>query len=97
MMKTLKTAFAALVLGSSMAQAVDLPAGVTQDDVDAFIAAMLKIGCKIQSDAQAAQVEGQTGYDDDMLESIVIYLLEQGQLTSVKAGNGIRLINEACN
>ena len=96
MMKTLKTASVLLVLGAGMAQAVDLPSGVTQENVDSFVTAMLANGCTVVTDAQGDAIESATGFGEEKLESIVGYLIEQGQVTLVEAGDGIRLVNEAC-
>jgi len=95
-MKTLKTATALLVFGAGMAQAVDMPSGVTQDDVDKFIQAMLDSSCLVTTDAHGDAIEGATGFGEEKLETIVAYLIEQGQVTGVEAGEGIRLVNEAC-
>lgn len=96
-MKTLKTATALVLLGAGMAQAVDLPSGVTQANVDTFIEAMLNNSCKVISDEDGNAIESATGFDEEKLGSIVGYLIEQGQVTIVEAGDGIRLVNEACD
>ncbi|WP_300518196.1 hypothetical protein [Aliiroseovarius sp.] len=95
-MKTLKTAIALFVFGAGMAQAVELPSGVTQDDVDSFIQAMLDNSCLVATDADGDTIETATGFDEEKLEIIVGYLIEQGQVTGIEAGEGIRLVNEAC-
>ncbi len=58
---------------------------------------MLDNSCLVATDADGGDtIESATGFGEEKLETIVAYLIEQGQVTGVEAGEGIRLVNEAC-
>lgn len=73
-------------------------AAVAQDDtqIAAFVAAVEAAGCVIANDAQAAQVEAATGFDEATLGTIVSALLDRGDLVVAQSGDGIRLISAGC-
>jgi hypothetical protein len=86
------------VFAAALALAFAAPASAapTEAQIAAFIAAVEAIGCVVQSDVEAAQVEEATGYDDATLGEIVAVLLADGRAEIPEAIGGLRLITAAC-
>ena len=83
----------ALVLLAAPALAQQTPSDA---DVSRFIEAVRAIGCTVETDAQAEQVERATGFDDAKLGEIVGVLLESGQAVIPPSMEGLRLVTEGC-
>ncbi|GAA0288848.1 hypothetical protein [Rhodovulum strictum] len=92
-MKPLKTLaiLAALSPVSAMAQ----PA-FTDADLDSFRAAMIAVGCMVNNEQQAAQVESATGFDREKLGLIVVELHARGEVDTQNAQQGVQLLSGEC-
>ena len=95
-LKNLKMSCAFVLVGAGAAYA-DLPQGMSQTDVNTFTSAMIEAGCVVRTDEQGAAVEATTGFHENKLTEIVDYLTETGQIAPLETGDGIKLVNEACN
>lgn len=95
-LKNLKMSIAFVLAGAGMAHA-DLPQGMSQTDVNTFVNAMIAAGCSVKSEEESLAVETATGFHENKLTDIVDYLMEEGGVTPLAEGEGIQLVNEACN
>ncbi|MGY6635338.1 MAG: hypothetical protein ACXIU8_16585 [Alkalilacustris sp.] len=86
-----------LFLGAAMA-VVALPALAepSSDEVQAFVEAVVSLGCVVETDAQAAAVEEATGFTDAKLAEIVGVLLADGRAVVPASAEGLRLLTGGC-
>jgi hypothetical protein len=87
---------AVLVAGFALAGAMPVWAEPTDDEIAAFIEAVETIGCVVNDDMHAAQVEEATGFDDAKLGEIVSVLLTDGRAVVPDSMEGLRLTTAAC-
>ncbi|QQA44183.1 hypothetical protein [Pelagovum pacificum] len=80
---------------AACATEVPLPAGVTEDEVGIFRAAVVEAGCDVTNDTQAAVVEERTGFDSGKLRQITEYTARRGELSDTGQG-GFRLNVGTC-
>lgn len=73
------------------------PAGPTEEQVDAFIAAVEATGCEVATDEQHTQVEEATGFDDDLLTEIMDTLMDEDVVRFDPELGGLRLMTPACD
>lgn len=95
MKKTMMLSALGLVASAGLAFA-DLPEGVSQADIDSFEAAMLASQCNVTNENMAGAVEDVTGFSQDKLTSIVIWMAGEDRVQFTTDPDGLRLISEAC-
>lgn len=72
-----------------------LPEGVTEEDLLAFDAAVVSIGCELATEADYLPVELQTGMPREKLITVAQYKVEQNEAVGLSNG-GVRLITGRC-
>lgn len=71
-----------------------LPIGVSRGNVDLFRSVVTQEGCNINTAALKGSVESQTGFDEDKIERIVVYLARAGEVN--RGSRSYRLISGQC-
>ncbi|MCC5963152.1 MAG: hypothetical protein JJU09_08490 [Rhodobacteraceae bacterium] len=73
-----------------------LAGGPTEAERAEFIAAVEAVGCEVTSPQLAAEVEEITGFDEDLLDEIVMKLEDEGLVQVDFEVGGLLLKTEAC-
>ncbi len=68
----------------------------TQAEIEAFVAAVKDVGCRIDTDSDAMAVEEATGFGDAKLAEIVAVLLASGDAVVPASMEGLRLTTQGC-
>jgi hypothetical protein len=71
------------------------PEGVTAEDLAAFDAAVVSVGCDLRTERQYLPVELQTGLPRAVLIEIAQYRVSRREAVPLEGG-GIRLVTGAC-
>jgi hypothetical protein len=93
-MKKTLAAFAALTLVSGCLFVLP-PKDVTDEDLLNFDAALVSIGCKLETETDYLPVELQTGLTREKLIEVAQYKVELEEAVALESG-GVRLITGAC-
>ena len=78
-----------------VAGCADVERGFSDADMDRFVAAMIKVDCKVSFE-NAKVVEKATGFSDEKLRAITDYLKEKQLVAERDDTVGLKLINEGC-
>ncbi len=71
------------------------PGGISEANIQAYMAAVASIGCELRYDSDYAPVEFQTGLSQAQVLEITTYMLSRGRAVRLPEG-GVRLTTGAC-